>query len=94
MQLDVDTGLLTDTADRLWAAVSVAREVSEHRGRLSALMVGCGSGGLESAADDFLGQWGYGMGLIVDDAEELATMLKAAAATYQEVEDRIARGLE
>jgi len=72
----------------------VAREVSEHRSRLSGLLVACGSGRLESAGDEFLSQWSYGMGLIVDDAERLATMLEAGAATYQQVEDRIARDLE
>ena len=94
MHVDVDPRLLIDTAARLRAAVSVAREVSEHRSRLSGLVVACGSHRLESAAGDFLGQWGYGMGLIVDDAERLATMLEAGAAAYREVEDRIARGLE
>ncbi len=94
MHFDVDPRLLTDTAVRLRAAVEVAREVSEHRSRLSGLLVACGSDRLESAGDDFLRQWGYGMGLIVDDAEELATMLEAGAATYQEAEDRITRGLE
>lgn len=94
MHFDVDPRLLTDTAVRLRSAVEVAREVSEHRSRLAGLLVACGSDRLESAGDDFLRQWGYGMGLIVDDAEGLATMLEAGAATYQEVEDRITRGLE
>lgn len=94
MHVDVDPQLLTDTAARLRTAVSVAREVSEHRSRLGGLLAACGSDRLESAGDDFLGQWGYGMGLIADDAERLATMLEAAAASYQQVEDRIARGLE
>lgn len=94
MHVDVDPRLLTDTAARLRAAVSVAREVSEHRSRLSGLLVACGADRVESAGDDFLGQWDYGMGLIVDDAERLATMLEASAATYQAAEDRIARGLE
>lgn len=68
--------------------------MSEHRSRLSGLLVACGSHRLESAGDEFLGQWGYGMGLIVDDAERLATMLEAGAVAYQDVEGRIARGLE
>lgn len=94
MHVDVDPRLLTDTAARLRSAVSVAREVSEHRGRLSGLLVACGSNRLESAGDDFLGQWGYGMGLIVEDAERLAEMLDAGAATYEAVEQRIVRELE
>ena len=48
MQVDVDPRLLTDTAARLRAAVSVAREVAEHRSRLGGLFAACGSDRLES----------------------------------------------
>lgn len=94
MRLEVDPGLLTGTAARLRAAVSVARQVADPRRNLTGLLTNCGSARLESAATDFLGEWRYGMGLVAEDAEQLAEMLEAGAKGYQEAEDRIARELE
>lgn len=93
MHLEVDPGLLTATAARLREAVAVARDVAERRRALTGLLTACGSARLESAGTDFLGEWGYGMGLIVEDAERLAGMLEAGALAYLRVEDTIARGL-
>lgn len=60
---------------------------------LTGLLTACGSARLESAATDFLKEWGYGMGLVVDDAERLAEMLEAGADAYLQVEKGITRGL-
>ncbi|HEX6382314.1 MAG TPA: hypothetical protein VF180_13795 [Acidimicrobiia bacterium] len=91
---EVDLDLLSRTARDLRAAVGLARTVADNRGSLAALLADCGSSRLASAGEDFLGEWGYGMKLIVDDGEQLAQMLEAGAARYGEVEDRISRGLQ
>ena len=77
---EVDLDLLSRTARDLRAAVGLARTVADNRGSLAALLADCGSSRLASAGEDFLGEWGYGMKLIVDDGEQLAQMLEAGAS--------------
>jgi hypothetical protein len=70
--------------------VAVAREVAEERGRLGSLVTGCGTSRARVAAQQFVDEWAYGMGLVVEDAERLAGMLEAGAAGYTGVEGAIA----
>ncbi len=56
-------------------------------------MADAASATLAGAAADFVREWGYGMGLIVDDAEKLATMLGTAAETYANPERAIVERL-
>ena len=90
MRLEVDPSLLHDTATHLRDAVAVAREVAEDRGRLGSLVAGCGTARARVAAEQFVEEWAYGMGLVVEDAERLAEMLEAGAAGYAGVERAIA----
>jgi hypothetical protein len=91
VHLEVDLDVLDGTARQLRQAVGVAREVADHRGHLTAMVEECGSARLRSAVERFLGQWGYGMGLVVGDAEHLASMLQAGAEAYRQTEESIAR---
>lgn len=93
MDLAVDVTMLTTTAGDLRRAVGVAAEVAERRGELTALVGDAGSDTLAAAARDFVGEWGYGMGLVVDDADKLATMLASAAETYAATEAAIIEDL-
>jgi len=74
--------------------VRLARTVAENREALARLLEHCGSSRLASAGSEFLGEWGYGMKLLVEDGEQLAQMLEAGAASYSDVEDRITQGLQ
>ncbi len=93
MDLRVDVGMLTDTATNLRQAVGVAAEVAERRGELTSMVSEAGSAALADAAADFVKEWGYGMGLVVEDAEKLATMLAAGADAYAQAEQSIIEGL-
>ncbi|MDP9071937.1 MAG: hypothetical protein M3N68_11815 [Actinomycetota bacterium] len=93
MDLRVDVAMLADTAADLRQAVGVAAEVAERRGELTSLVGDAGSAALSDAAAGFVEEWGYGMGLVVDDAEKLATMLGTAADTYARTEQAIVEGL-
>jgi hypothetical protein len=89
--LDVDPAVLDDTAGGLRRCVDVARQFSNHRGWLTDLVRDCGSHDLRVAAEHFIGRWGYGMGLIVGDAEHLAKQLEHSADEYRRVEAEISR---
>ena len=93
MDLTVDVTMLSDTATNLRQAVGVAAEVAERKGELTSLVSDAGSATLAGAAREFVEQWGYGMGLIVDDAETLATMLGTAAEVFASTERSIIEGL-
>jgi hypothetical protein len=88
VRVEVDLAGLGDTARQLRQAVGVAREVADHRSHLMGMVEDYGSAKLRSAVDSFLHQWG-GMGPIVDDAENLASMLDSAVAAYGQVEGLI-----
>lgn len=90
MHIEVDLDVLVSAARNLEAAVDVARQVHDHRSSLEALAAEAGSAHLEDAIRSALGRWGYGMGLIVEDADQLAAMLREADRTYRRVEGRIA----
>ena len=79
MHLEVDPTVLSETAGDLRRCVGVAREFSDHRGRLREMVESCGGQHLHEAADHFIGRWGYGMGLLVGDAEHLAGVAAALA---------------
>lgn len=93
MHLEVDPSILGDTASGLRRCVDLASDIAHHRGRLTELVDDCGSNRLRSAAEHFIGRWGYGMRLIIDDAEQLAEQLQSAADTYSRLEGEISRGL-
>ena len=71
----------------------MAAEVADRRGELTALVADAGSATVAGAAADFVHEWGYGMGLVVEDAQKLATMLGTAAETYAAAERSIIEGL-
>ena len=89
--LDVDPAVLDDTASAVRRCVDVARQFSDHRGRLTDLVQDCGSHDLRAAVEHFIGRWGYGMGLIVGDAEHLAKQLEHSADEYRQLEAEISR---
>jgi hypothetical protein len=93
MRLDVELATLQAAAAKLRDAVGVARAVAEERASVTAGAEDCGSAKLGAALSDFVEEWGYGMGLVVEDAEKLAKMLEAAAAGYGQVASAIAREL-
>jgi hypothetical protein len=90
VHLEVEPALLSVTAGHLRRAVDVAEDFTARRGALVSLVDDAGSERLCDAAGDFLGRWGYGMGLVVDDAAALAERLEAAQAAYVETEGTIA----
>ena len=83
--------MLDSTARQLSQAVGVAREFADNRGHLTAMVEECGSARLRSAVEHFLGRWGYGMGLVVEDAEHLTSLLETGAEAYRQTEESIAR---
>jgi hypothetical protein len=93
VHLEVDPSILDDTASGLRQCVDLASDVARHRGMLTELVDDCGSNRLRSAAEHFIGRWGYGMRLVVDDAEALAGQLQSAADTYRWLEAEISREL-
>ena len=92
--LEVDPTVLYDTANGLRRCVDVAREFSEHRGRLSELVEDCGSRHLRDTAEHFIGRWGYGTALLLGDAEHLAEQLEHSAAEYTRLEAEIGRAAQ
>jgi hypothetical protein len=90
-RLEVDPAALTETAAALKRCAGIAAEVAHHHRNLTILMDGCGSNRLSSATEHFLGRWGYGMGLVQNDADELVEQLESTAAEYRAVEARIAQ---
>jgi hypothetical protein len=91
MHLEVDPTVLSETAAGLRRCVGVAREVSDQRGHLKAMVETCGARDLEEAAERFIGRWGYGMGLLAGDAEHLAGQLERSADEYRALEADISR---
>jgi hypothetical protein len=89
--LEVDPTVLSDMAADLRRCVGVAREFADHRGHLKDLAEGCGSEALREAAEHFISRWGYGMGLVVADAEQLAAQLERSADEYRRLEARISQ---
>lgn len=73
---------LTATADRLGEAVAVARDVEGSGGALTGGMADCGDADLADAARSLMERWGYGMGVVAEDADALAGALRDSADTY------------
>lgn len=92
-RFEVDPAFLLAIAAPLRDAVDVARQVKDDKESLKGLVDDCGSPDLEDAANEFVDEWGYGMGLIADDAETIAQMLEQAAAGYTEVDTGIAEAM-
>lgn len=90
--LRVDTASLRDAAAQLRAAREFAETARERGGRLRGLAPSAG-GAAARAAEDFLREWSYGLGLLGDDAETLATVLDSAAAAFEAVESQLTEGL-
>jgi len=91
MHLEVDPVVLSETAADLRRCVGVAREFSDHRGHLREMVESCGAQHVHEAAEHFIGRWGYGMGLLAEDAEHLAGQLERSADEYQQLENEISR---
>ena len=92
--LEVDPTVLDDAARGLRRCVDVAREFGDRRGHLRELVEDCGSGHLSAAAEHFIGRWGYGMSLVVGDAEHLAKQVEHSAQRYRQVEAEITRAAQ
>ena len=89
--LEVDPTVLSDMATDLRHCVGVAREFADHRGHLKDLVGGCGSEVLRETAEHFISRWGYGMGLLVAGAEQLAGQLERSADDYRRLEAGISQ---
>jgi predicted component of type VI protein secretion system len=91
MPIEVDPGALGAAAQALRQATSVAREV--HRGTLALTEAAAATGSprLFFALEGFRHTWAYGLGLVVDDADTLATMLGQAAKVYADTDGAIAQ---
>jgi len=94
MHLEVDPAVLSDTAADLRRCVGVAREFSDHRGRLKAMVDNWGAQHLQEAGEHFIGRWGYGMGILAGNAEHLAGQLERSADEYRRLEAEISRSAE
>ena len=60
------------------AAERIARRTHVRRGALD----GCGHPGLARAGDEMLSAWERGIGYLVEDADDLASLLRDAARAY------------
>jgi hypothetical protein len=89
--LTVHTGILRTTARDLTDAVEVAHEVHSRGDSLRALGENAGHPTANGAIDHFLSRWSYGMGLIGDDASNLAQMLGTAADAYEQLEQALGK---
>lgn len=89
-RIEVDPGSLGATARALGAATSVAREVHRGSSALADAASAAGHQGLAAALADFRRTWSYGLGLVIDDATTLQTMLEQAATVYGQVEQAVA----
>lgn len=86
MTISYDAGDLGRAARDLVDAVAGARAVADEAGRLAGLVDDWGHGSLASAAPAFLAAWGYGAGLVADDAEGLAGALQQAVGEYAAID--------
>jgi hypothetical protein len=89
-RIEVDPGALVAASRGLATAADVAREV--HRGaRVLADAAGAGgSADLAASLEQFRSTWGYGLGLVVDDATTLSRMLAQAADAYRGTDAAVA----
>lgn len=90
VHIEVDPSVLSVAADHLRRSMAVAEDFTHQRGTLSGMVDDAGSGRLSGAVEHFVERWGYGMGVVADDAAALAERLEAAGAGYAEVEGAIA----
>jgi len=85
----VDPGALPLTGVSLTEAIGIARQVQQHGSTQTALVGQCGDRQLHDAACSFIARWAYGAGLIAEDGQRLASMLRAAGTQYTEVENAV-----
>jgi hypothetical protein len=89
-QIEVDPATLAATSAALASAAAVAREVHKGARVLSDAADAGGSGELAAALEEFRSTWGYGLGLVVDDATTLSRMLSQAAEAYRHTDGAVA----
>lgn len=92
-RLVFDAADLHATADLLEQAVEVARQVEGDSGRLAGSVADYGHDGLRDACDSFLKAWGYGMGLVAEEADGLGNVLRETVTTYEAVDQAGAEAL-
>lgn len=91
MSFRVELGFLHQIVGPLRQAVEVARQLRGDTGRLEGYAADCGSGRVPGAATEMVHRWGFGAGLVADDAEHVAGGLERAAEVYGETEHAVAR---
>lgn len=72
--------------------VGVAREVDKKHDDMAAHAAHAGHSGVAQGIAEFLHDWSYGCGHLVDDADQLATLLQHAGAVYIDVDEEVAKG--
>ena len=91
--LAYDKGDLQSSARMLEQAVDIARRVDRDAGRMAGEVSDCGHERLSGVAKHFLEEWGYGMKIIAEDADGLATGLREAITAYEAVDQNLAASL-
>ena len=91
--LAYDKADLQSSSRLLEQAVDVARRVDRETGRMAGGVSDCGHDRLSGAAKHFLEEWGYGMKIIAEDADGLATGLSEAVLAYEAVDQNLATAL-
>jgi hypothetical protein len=86
----VDPKLLAKLSREVSDGVGVAREVKKSHDAMAAHAAHAGHSGVAQGIADFLNDWSYGCGNLVDDADQLATLLRHAGAIYVDTDREVA----
>ena len=88
-RFEVEPDVLGDVAQGLLDSVEVARQVMDHGDSLKALAADAGDETAKNAIEHFIGEWSYGCGCLIEDAEQMADRLRQTSAAYLETETSI-----
>ncbi|HVX45399.1 MAG TPA: type VII secretion target [Mycobacteriales bacterium] len=87
----VDPDALKTLSREVSDGVGVAREVNKSHDAMAAHAAHAGHSGVAQGIADFLNDWSYGCGNLVEDADQLATLLRHAGAIYIDVDKEVAQ---
>jgi hypothetical protein len=88
-RFEVDPDVLGDVAQGLLDSVEVARQVKDHGDSLKSMASDTGDDTAKGAIEHFIGEWSYGCGCLIEDAEQMADRLHQTSAAYLETETSI-----
>lgn len=89
--IKVDPKLLKTLSHEVSDGVGVAREVNRSHDEMASHAAHAGHSGVAEGIADFLKDWSYGCGHLVDDADHLASLLRHAGEIYIDMDDQVAK---